>query len=327
MPKRGLGQATVQALHQLARARDLSLYDASKLIIETDEIKPRARNALGNLLKSLERWRLCKETLLHTELAEIILDESGYTEMWMTDKSPEAPGRLENLKELVSSIENFDNLQGFLEHVSLVMENEENKSGEKLSLMTLHAAKGLEFDMVFLPGWEEGLFPHQRSLDQEGLNGLEEERRLAYVGLTRAKKEAFVFYAANRRIYNQWQNSLPSRFIDELPNKNVEALGERGLYLSTKTSREIGSSNFERLGGVESNSPKKRGYSSDGVIIDGDFSPITQSSDHDSFVVGVRIFHQKFGYGRIVSVDGNKLEVDFEKAGTKKVMDSFVDIT
>ena len=247
--------------------------------------------------------------------------------MWMTDKSPEAPGRLENLKELVSSIENFDNLQGFLEHVSLVMETEENKSGEKISLMTLHAAKGLEFDMVFLPGWEEGIFPHQRSLDQEGLNGLEEERRLAYVGLTRAKKEAFIFYAANRRIYNQWQNSLPSRFIDELPNKNVEALGERGLYLSTKPPRDTHSSNFGRLGSVESDSPRKRGYTSDGVIIDGDFSTITQSSDHDSFEVGIRIFHQKFGYGRIVSVDGNKLEVDFEKAGTKKVMDSFVDIT
>jgi len=327
VPKRGLGQATVQAIHQLARARDLSLHDASKLIIETDEIKPRARNALGNLLNFLERWRSCKETLSHTELAEIILDESGYTEMWMTDKSPEAPGRLENLKELVSSIENFDNLQGFLEHVSLVMENEENKSGEKLSLMTLHAAKGLEFNTVFLPGWEEGLFPHQRSLDQEGLNGLEEERRLAYVGLTRAKKEAFIFYAANRKIYNQWQNSLPSRFIDELPNKNVETHGERGLYLSSRKSREINSSNLEKLDSFFPNSPKKRGYTSDGVIIDGDFSSITESSDHNNFEVGIRIFHQKFGYGKIVSVDGNKLEVDFEKAGTKKVMDSFVDIS
>ena len=328
VPKRGLGQATVQAIHQLARAQSMPMYEAARLIIQTDEIKPKARSSLSGLLQDFQRWRSNIDVLPHFELAEIILDESGYTEMWMRDKSPEAPGRLENLKELVSGLEDFDNLQGFLEHVSLVMENQENKTEDKISLMTLHAAKGLEFETVFLPGWEEGLFPHQRSLDEEGLSGLEEERRLAYVGITRAKKEAMIFYAANRRIYNQWQNSLPSRFVNELPAENIEVISEQGLNSGIGVKFGNGSlgSGFDVISDTLSyESPQKRGHTSEGTIIEAEEWTVSASPSNSTFEVGIRVFHQKFGYGKILSLDRNKLEVEFEKAGTKKVIDSFVD--
>ena len=328
VPKRGLGQATVQAIHQLARAQSMPMYEAARLIIQTDEIKPKARSSLSGLLQDFQRWRSNIDVLPHFELAEIILDESGYTEMWMRDKSPEAPGRLENLKELVSGLEDFDNLQGFLEHVSLVMENQENKTEDKISLMTLHAAKGLEFETVFLPGWEEGLFPHQRSLDEEGLSGLEEERRLAYVGITRAKKEAMIFYAANRRIYNQWQNSLPSRFVNELPTENIEVISEQGLNSGIGVKFGNGSlgSGFDVISDTLSyESPQKRGHTSEGTIIEAEEWTVSASPSNSTFEVGIRVFHQKFGYGKVLSLDGNKLEVEFEKAGTKKVIDSFVD--
>jgi DNA helicase-2/ATP-dependent DNA helicase PcrA len=330
VPKRGLGQATVQAIHQLARAQSMPMYEASRLIVQTDEIKPKARSALSGLLQDFERWRSNVGILPHFELAEVILDESGYTDMWMRDKSPEAPGRLENLKELVSGLEDFDNLQGFLEHVSLVMENQENSTEDKVSLMTLHAAKGLEFETVFLPGWEEGVFPHQRSLDEEGLSGLEEERRLAYVGITRAKKEAMIFYAANRRIYNQWQNSLPSRFVSELPSENIEPISENSLNIGVgaKVGFESKGSGFDRFSDTLSyGSPRSRGHTRDGTIIEAEEWIVSTSSSNKKFQLGARVFHQKFGYGKILAIDDNKLEVAFEKAGTKKVIDSFVDLT
>jgi DNA helicase-2/ATP-dependent DNA helicase PcrA len=330
VPKRGLGQATVQAIHQLARAQSMPMYEASRLIVQTDEIKPKARSALSGLLQDFERWRSNVDILPHFELAEVILDESGYTDMWMRDKSPEAPGRLENLKELVSGLEDFDNLQGFLEHVSLVMENQENSTEDKVSLMTLHAAKGLEFENVFLPGWEEGVFPHQRSLDEEGLSGLEEERRLAYVGITRAKKEAMIFYAANRRIYNQWQNSLPSRFVSELPSENIEPISENSLNIGVgaKVGFESKGSGFDRFSDTLSyGSPRSRGHTRDGTIIEAEEWIVSTSSSNKKFQLGARVFHQKFGYGKILAIDDNKLEVAFEKAGTKKVIDSFVDLT
>jgi DNA helicase-2/ATP-dependent DNA helicase PcrA len=330
VPKRGLGQATVQAIHQLARAQSMPMYEASRLIVQTDEIKPKARSALSGLLQDFERWRSNVGILPHFELAEVILDESGYTDMWVRDKSPEAPGRLENLKELVSGLEDFDNLQGFLEHVSLVMENQENSTEDKVSLMTLHAAKGLEFETVFLPGWEEGVFPHQRSLDEEGLSGLEEERRLAYVGITRAKKEAMIFYAANRRIYNQWQNSLPSRFVSELPSENIETISENSFNIGVgaKVGFESKGSGFDRFSDTLSyGSPRSRGHTRDGTIIEAEEWIVSTSSSNKKFQLGARVFHQKFGYGKILAIDDNKLEVAFEKAGTKKVIDSFVDLT
>ena len=230
VPKRGLGDATVKLLHDHARKRRIPLLEATRAIIETDELKARPRSALRTLVESFDRWRAQKETLPHTELAEIVLDESGYTEMWQKDRSADAAGRLENLKELVRSMEEFENLQGFLEHISLVMDADGGADADAVSIMTMHSAKGLEFDTVFLPGWEEGLFPHQRTLDDQGRAGLEEERRLAHVGLTRARKRARIYFASNRRMHGLWSSNIPSRFLDELPEADVEVTQAQGSF-------------------------------------------------------------------------------------------------
>ena len=228
MPKRGLGDATVQMLHDHARKRRIPLFEAARAVVETDELKPKARGSLRDLILHFDRWRAQREVTSHTELAEIVLDESGYTEMWQKDRSADAAGRLDNLKELVRSMEEFENLQGFLEHISLVMDRDGGADDEAVSLMTLHSAKGLEFDNVFLPGWEEGLFPSQRTLDEQGRAGLEEERRLAHVGLTRARRRAKLYFATNRRIHGTWSTTIPSRFLDELPAPNVEITESKG---------------------------------------------------------------------------------------------------
>ena len=228
VPKRGLGDATVQLLHDHARKRRVPLTEAARAMVETDELKPKPRGSLRALIEAIDRWRKQRDVLPHNELAEIILDESGYTEMWQKDRSADAAGRLENLKELVRSMEEFENLQGFLEHISLVMDNEKGAEADAVNIMTLHSAKGLEFDTVFLPGWEEGLFPHQRTLDDQGRAGLEEERRLAHVGLTRARKRAKIYFATNRRMHGLWQTNIPSRFLDELPEPNVEVTEAQG---------------------------------------------------------------------------------------------------
>src|SRR6056297_2050147 len=231
-PKRGLGDKAQQTIQRIARDNGVSLVDGAALAVEQGAIKGKGAAALRDLVVGLARWgRMTGENdLTHMELAEIILDESGYTTMWQNDKTPEAPGRLENLKELVKALEGFENLGGFLEHVSLIMDNENEEQGEKVSIMTLHAAKGLEFPAVFLPGWEDGLFPSQRSMDESGIKGLEEERRLAYVGITRAEEVSTISFAGNRRVYGQWQSQMPSRFIDELPEDHVEVLTPPGLY-------------------------------------------------------------------------------------------------
>ena len=230
VPKRGLGDATVQLLHDHARKRRVPLTEAARAVIETDELKPKPRGALRGVLDAFDRWRKQRDALPHNELAEIILDESGYTEMWQKDRSADAAGRLENLKELVRSMEEFENLQGFLEHISLVMDNERGAEADAVNIMTLHSAKGLEFDTVFLPGWEEGVFPNQRTLDDQGRAGLEEERRLAHVGLTRARKRAKIYFATNRRMHGLWQTNIPSRFLDELPEANVEVTESQGGF-------------------------------------------------------------------------------------------------
>src|SRR6201988_2869851 len=228
VPKRGLGDATVQLLHDHARKRRISLFDSARAVVETDELKPKARGSLRDLVLQFDRWRAQSEVTAHSELAEIVLDESGYTEMWQKDRSADAAGRLENLKELVRSMEEFENLQGFLEHISLVMDRDGGAEEDAVALMTLHSAKGLEFDNVFLPGWEEGLFPSQRTLDEQGRAGLEEERRLAHVGLTRARRRAKLFFATNRRIHGTWSTTIPSRFLDELPAQSVEITESKG---------------------------------------------------------------------------------------------------
>ena len=317
-PKRGIGDTTLQTLHAVARAGGTSLYRAAAEIVTTDDLKPQTRRSLANLMADFARWRALSgegpDALPHPELAEMVLDECGYTEMLMNDKSPEAPGRLENLKELVTAMEEFENLGGFLEHVSLVMENTEKAGADMVNIMTLHGAKGLEFDTVFLPGWEEGLFPHQRNMDENGTAGLEEERRLAYVGLTRAKRSALVSFAANRRIHGQWQSAIPSRFVDELPPEHVLVESEPGLYQGGGAAPRESVSSFGRRGGWG-------GRRSDPLI---QTHATFIEAEPIGFAVGARVFHQKFGYGRVTSIDRNKLAIAFDKAGEKKVLDSFV---
>jgi DNA helicase-2/ATP-dependent DNA helicase PcrA len=367
VPKRGLGDATVQMLHDIARKRRMPLSDAAAAVVDTDELKPKARSSLRALLDSFVRWRAQSQVMPHTELAEMVLDESGYTEMWQKDRSADAAGRLENLKELVRSMEEFENLQGFLEHISLVMDRDTGADADAVSLMTLHSAKGLEFDNVFLPGWEEGLFPHQRALDEQGRAGLEEERRLAHVGLTRARRRAKLYFATNRRIRGSWSTTMPSRFLDELPAPNVEITESKGgsgwggasgygpsrfdnvesfgsSYTTPGWQRaqanrargQGGRNNGGQAGGGfnESQSPfsSSRGETGGGfsrtkrapMTIEGEL--VAKSTGTTSeFSLHDRVFHQKFGYGQVVKVDGNKLTIAFEKAGEKKVVDSFVE--
>lgn len=379
-PKRGLGDAAVQMLHDYARKQRIPLTEAAAIMSSTDEMKPKPRNALRGLMESFARWRKQKDTLPHTELAEIVLDESGYTEMWQKDRSADAAGRLENLKELVRSMEEFENLAGFLEHISLVMDTAEGDSEQKVSIMTLHSAKGLEFDTVFLPGWEEGLFPHQRSLDEQGKAGLEEERRLAHVGLTRARKRAKIYFATNRRVHGLWQSNIPSRFLDELPAEHVEvkeaAGGTGGFGMSgygpsrfdevnsfgskystpgwQRAQGRRGSGGFSETGApryvpdgvfnqdedygddVSSSPPPGGGRSAREARREGvkpKRAPLTiegeliakSSGPASSFRPGDRVFHLKFGNGNVTAVDGNKLTIRFDKAGEKRVVDSFVE--
>ncbi|TCS67176.1 DNA helicase-2/ATP-dependent DNA helicase PcrA [Primorskyibacter sedentarius] len=333
-PKRGLGDKAQQTIQTTARANGVSLIDGAALAVEQGLIKGKGAKELGRLVVDLARWgRMAgDDDVTHMELAEIILDESGYTGMWQNDKTPEAPGRLENLKELVKALENFENLQGFLEHVSLIMDNETDDGGAKVSIMTLHAAKGLEFPAVFLPGWEDGLFPSQRSMDESGVKGLEEERRLAYVGITRAEEICTISFAANRRVFGQWQSALPSRFIDELPEEHVEVLTPPGLYGGGYGAAGMGGSS-----GIEQRAADANVYNSPGWRRLQERSaqrPVSQPRETRNTVIdleavsrfetGERVFHQKFGYGSIIGIEGDKLEIAFEKAGTKKVVASYI---
>jgi DNA helicase II / ATP-dependent DNA helicase PcrA len=321
VPRRGIGSSTLETLHVLARDARLPLTEAAARLVGSDELKPAARRALGDFLALFDQWREVAHSLPHTELAARILDESGYTDMWQADKSPDAPGRLENLKELVTAVTEFENLEGFLDHVSLVMENTERGTGEMISLMTLHGAKGLEFDIVFLPGWEEGLFPNKRSMDENGIPGLEEERRLAYVGLTRARKRAFISYAANRRLYGQWQSTMPSRFVDELPAEEVELMAEPDLPISAR-------GRFSEFDSGDS-WPRTRVMaprSFKAPLIEGRATRIAEPIPPETgkYRCGDRVFHQKFGYGTVGAVSDDKLSIHFDKAGSKMVIANFV---
>ena len=391
VPKRGLGDATIQFLHDHARKQKIPLSEAARAVSATDELKPKPRGALRGLIESFDRWRAQKDAMPHTELAEIVLDESGYTEMWQKDRSADAAGRLENLKELVRSMEEFENLAGFLEHISLVMDTDRSEGTDAVNIMTLHSAKGLEFETVFLPGWEEGLFPSQRTLDEQGRAGLEEERRLAHVGITRARKRAKIFFATNRRTHGLWQTNIPSRFLDELPEGNVEVTESKGGFGAASS---YGASRFDEMtafgsnyrtpgwqraqantgrgGFSETGAPRygQQGVGDDSLDYaddphsDDDVSPAKAASsppplrgkDRDgspssagrapqrrkpltiegelvakstgtvsAFSAGDRVFHQKFGNGNVVTVDGNKLTIAFDRAGEKRVVDSFVE--
>ncbi len=324
-PRRGIGNATLQAIHVAARETGTPLYPAALRLLEGDSLPTRARNALRKAMVDFERWRAMAqaENADPVEMAETILDESGYTAMLQADKTPEAPGRLENLKELVRALEEFENLQGFLEHISLVMDNDQAATEDQVTIMTLHAAKGLEFDTVFLPGWEEGLFPHQRALDESGEAGLEEERRLAYVGLTRARKRALISCAANRRVHGQWLTALPSRFLTELPEDQIVFASEPGLMGNTAG----GSSGSWQGSGYDwgSGAWRRPSAASGGKVVDAAWEVVSRPAKTGTFEVGERVFHQKFGYGKIVEIDANKLHIAFEKTSDRVVVDSFVE--
>ncbi|TPJ32376.1 UvrD-helicase domain-containing protein [Mesorhizobium sp. B2-8-3] len=383
VPKRGLGEATIRQIHDTARAMRVPMLEAAATLAESDELKPKPRAALREVAANFERWQKALETTPHTELAETILEESGYTDMWKNDRSADSPGRLENLKELIRSMEEYESLRSFLEHVALVMEAEQGESQDAVSIMTLHSAKGLEFETVFLPGWEEGLFPHQRALDEGGRSGLEEERRLAYVGLTRAKKNLHIWFVSNRQIHGLWQSTIASRFVDELPETHVDiadsgnsyggygnpygggafASGrgggrqnpygasrfdnigakDQGSFSNTyatpgwqraqanrteATDRNWGTRSghqVERIGYGETDSGYGAGRTSvKGRTIEGELVAKSVADTPSAFNVGDRVFHQKFGNGNIAAIDGNKLTIDFDKAGQKRVLDGFV---
>jgi DNA helicase II / ATP-dependent DNA helicase PcrA len=334
-PKRGLGDATLAVLHDYGRRAGLSLMRAARALVETEELKPRPRQTLRSLLDDFERWRRQSEQIPHEELAQLVLEESGYVDMWKAERTPDAAGRLDNLKELVRSMGEFPDLGAFLEHISLVMDVDSGEQGERVSIMTLHAAKGLEFDLVFLPGWEEGLFPSQRTLDDSGLAGLEEERRLAYVGLTRARRQARIYYALNRRVRGLWQTSVPSRFIQELPADHVEfdeiiGSSDRAYGSWPSPVRDAGfASRYDTPGWKRAEARQREWGEAGPPRGPRPSSPMFEASVHrgapsSTFHAGSRVFHNKFGPGAVVAVDGPKLTVDFDKAGRKLVMDSFV---
>ena len=322
-PKRGLGDTTLKALHTAGRLSGIPLAAAAASMLGTDELRPKARRTVADLLQSFDRWRLLVQQRPLPEAMAVVLDESGYTQMWQEERTPDAAGRLENLKEFVRALADFESLEGFLEHVSLVAENaNQAKDGAAVSIMTLHGAKGLEFDTVFLPGWEEELFPNKRALEEGGVAALEEERRLAYVGLTRARRRAVVSFAANRRLFDRWVVGLPSRFVAELPEEHVVRDAAPGLAdggpmpggFAYDAYEPAATSRMRRL-----DRPR-----SPHVLDLQPESRITSNPDETRFSAGERVFHDKFGYGRILRVEGNKLDVAFDKAGTKKVIDSFV---
>ena len=343
VPKRGLGDKAVQKVHQLARAEGVPLTVAAARILDTDELTGAARRALGNLVGDMARWRSMAVELPHPELARQILDESGYTGMWQAEKSAEAAGRLENLTELVRAMEEYENLGAFLEHVSLVMDNEAQADEAKVTIMTIHAAKGLEFGNVFLAGWEDGVFPSQRALDEGGNASLEEERRLAYVAITRARRRAVILHAANRRIYGQWTSSIPSRFVNELPDAHIESessmSGGESLWRANWSERADPFADVARGTGRGPGWQRAAGVNPGGGFTSRTFtrepSRVVEArasavsignKGRDDLAVGMRVFHQKFGYGEIAEIEGNKLEIDFESAGRKRVMDSFVSL-
>ncbi|MSP05469.1 MAG: DNA helicase II [Acetobacteraceae bacterium] len=308
LPRRGVGEVAMRNMHKIARMRGISLTAAAATLVAEGKLKGKLRDSLSGLLRDFDRWRELLETDGHVVTMATLLEESGYIAMWQQDSSPDSPGRLDRLKELISALAEFETMTSFLDHVALVMENEENITDAKISLMTLHGAKGLEFSTVFLPCWEDGAFPNQRSLDESGVKGLEEERRLAYVGLTRARHHAIISYAARRRIYGNWQDTSPSRFIDELPESEITRSGSASLARDARLAAPAFTSAFP----ITATRPR---------LIDVPAEP----AGAPTISIGTRIFHQKFGYGVVTAAEDNKLAIDFEKAGTKHILDRFVE--
>lgn len=337
VPKRGLGDKALARIHQYARHERAPLFHAASRITETDELTAQARRQLANFVAQMRGWQGKANELSHPELTQLILDESGYTAMLQADRSAEAAGRLENLSELVRAMEEYETLEEFLEHVSLVMDRDQNDATETVTIMTIHAAKGLEFDHVFLAGWEDGVFPSQRSMDEGGTASLEEERRLAYVAITRARQRASIYHAANRRIYGQWMSSIPSRFIAEIPPEHVDSEnsfgGGQSLWRANWSAQgdpfaHVATGNpgrtmtrgpaWQRAAAQSSTVTRAPAPSERGPAASVGAKP------RSDLAIGIRVFHEKFGYGEIMDIDGNKLEVEFDQAGSKRVLDSFV---
>ena len=343
-PKRGIGEKAQQEIAKQARDFDTSLFEAARSIVKEGKFQKKASYELAILIAQIDNWRdiLLTNKASHYELAGIILDESGYMSMWQNDNSPTSPGRLENLKELVKALEEFENVQGFLEHISLMMENDSEEGTEKISIMTLHASKGLEFSSVFLPGWEDGLFPSQRSLDETGQKGLEEERRLAYVGITRSEEHCTISFASNRRVYGQWQSSIPSRFIDNLSKEDVEVITPPALYggiygaaspnfeltseqATLQDRRPFVSRPDESQSEIYNSPGWKRMKEQSGLNTNPRISKFNNSKvSNQIFEPGERVFHQKFGYGNVTEIDGDTIDVAFEKSGDKKVKSNYL---
>jgi DNA helicase-2/ATP-dependent DNA helicase PcrA len=333
VPKRGLGDKAVASIHRLARAEGIPLSQAAAQILDSDELTSQARRSLGNLVGDFARWRARLDELPHPELARLVLDESGYTAMLQADRSAESAGRLENLAELTRAMEDYETLGAFLEHVSLVMDNDAEADADKVTIMTIHAAKGLEFETVFLAGWEEGVFPSQRALDEGGHASLEEERRLAYVAITRARRRCIILHAANRRIYGQWTSSIPSRFVAELPPEEIDQettmSGGESLWRANWSERADPFSDIAR--GSGRGPGWQRAASGGGFervpprVVEARASAVSFGNPgRPDIAVGQRVFHDKFGYGHVAEIEGNKLEIDFDQSGRKRVIDSFV---
>jgi len=348
-PKRSLGEATTRKIRDTARERGIPMLAAAAELVKMDVLSPKSRSSLREVVENFHRWQNLLNNTPHKELAETILDESGYTAMWQNDRAAEAPDRLENLKELVRSMEEFESLRGFLEHVSLVMDVEQNENLDAVNIMTLHSAKGLEFDTVFLPGWEEGLFPHQRSLDEGGRAGLEEERRLAYVGMTRARKSLHIWFVSNRKIHGLWQSTLPSRFLDELPETHVEVASTGnsfGSYDRSRSDRPVPFENnyptpgWQRAQQNRTDATRNNWGTRSGIKVEpigygeaesgfgagrtSHRSRTIEGKLAEEFSVGDRIFHMKFGNGNIAAIDGDRLTINFDKAGQKRVLGGFI---
>ncbi|WP_231728055.1 ATP-dependent helicase [Sphingopyxis sp. H050] len=337
VPKRGLGDKALARIHQFARIERAPLFHAASRITETDELTPQARRQLANFIAQMRSWQGKANELSHPELTQLILDESGYTAMLQADRSAEAAGRLENLSELVRAMEEYESLEAFLEHVSLVMDRDNDDQTETVTIMTIHAAKGLEFDHVFLAGWEDGVFPSQRSMDEGGTASLEEERRLAYVAITRARQRASIYHAANRRIYGQWMSSIPSRFIAEIPPEHVDSENSFGGGQSLWRANWAAQGDpFAHVAERQPSRTMTRGPAWQRAVAAS--STVTRApapsergpaasvgaKPRSDLAIGMRVFHEKFGYGEIVDIDGNKLDVEFDQAGSKKVLDGFV---
>ena len=322
-PKRGIGETSVKKIRDHSKINNLPMIESIKDLLSENIFKGKAQNSLEKLVNLINHWNQLIIEEDKVDIAEIIVEDSGYLEMLKNEKSVTSEGRIENIYELFRSLEPFENIRSYLEHISLVMEIDSNNAGKKVSLMTLHAAKGLEFDYIFLPGWEEGVFPNQRAVDEGGIESLEEERRLAYVGITRAKKKSSIFYAANRRIHNQWISSMPSRFVSELPEDNTETdlsnySGEKELFREQEFT-DFDQSDYETPGW------ERAKYNSEVKVIDHQETANKNLYNDSPFKLGSKVIHKKFGKGKILSIDGKKLTINFGESGTRKVMENFVE--